>query len=59
MKIVVVRSGGFAGLTRVWSAQVSAEEAEQEWLPLLQDPPPEPQGGPDRFVYEFRVGKPQ
>ena len=56
MKIVVVRTGGFAGLTRVWSAQVSTEEAEQEWLPLLQDPPPGCSGGPDRFVYEIMVG---
>lgn len=56
MKIVVVRTGGFAGLTRVWSTQVSSEEAEREWLPLLQNPPPEQPAGPDRFVYEFQVG---
>ena len=57
MRIVVVRTGGFAGLTKVWSTQVSSEEAEQEWLPLLQDPPPEHPGGADRFVYEFQVGQ--
>ncbi|WP_342023607.1 protealysin inhibitor emfourin [Arthrobacter citreus] len=57
MRIVVVRTGGFAGLTRVWSTQVSSEEAEQEWLPLLQNPPPQQPGGPDRFVYEIQVGQ--
>lgn len=56
MKIVVVRTGGFAGLTRVWSIQVSTEEAEQKWLPLLQNPPPGQPAGPDRFVYDIRVG---
>ena len=56
MRIVVVRTGGFAGLTRVWSAQISAEEAEHEWLPLMHEPPPDQPGGPDRFVYEITVG---
>ena len=57
VRIVVVRTGGFAGLTRVWSTQVSSEEAEQEWLPLLQNPPPQQPDGPDRFVYEIQVGQ--
>ena len=52
----MVRTGGFAGLTRVWTAQISSEEAEQEWMPLLQNPPPPEPGGPDRFVYEIQVG---
>ena len=52
----MVRSGGFAGVTRVWSTQISAEEAEKEWLPLLHEPLPEEPGGPDRFVYEITVG---
>lgn len=56
MKIVVIRTGGFAGLTRVWSTQVSSEEAEREWLPLLQEPPPQKPAGSDRFVYEISVG---
>ncbi|MBO0897577.1 MULTISPECIES: protealysin inhibitor emfourin [Arthrobacter] len=56
MRIVVVRTGGFAGLTRVWSTQVSTEEAEREWLPLLQERPPEKADGSDRFVYEISVG---
>ncbi len=52
----MVRTGGFAGLTRVWSTQVSAEEAEQEWLPLLQEHPQDKADGADRFIYEIRVG---
>jgi hypothetical protein len=45
VRIVVVRTGGFAGLTRVWSTR------------LLQNPPPQQPGGPDRFVYEIQVGQ--
>ncbi|MCC3265749.1 hypothetical protein MUG94_15315 [Arthrobacter gengyunqii] len=56
MKIVVIRTGGFAGLTRIWSTHVSTEEAEQQWLPLLQEPPPQKPAGSDRFVYEISVG---
>ncbi|MET4059888.1 hypothetical protein ABIB35_001431 [Arthrobacter sp. UYP6] len=52
----MVRTGGFAGVTRVWSTQVSTEEAEKEWLPLLHEPLPEAPGGPDRFSYEITVG---
>ena len=39
MRLVVVRSGGFAGIQRTWSTQVSSEEARERWLPLLSDPP--------------------
>ena len=56
MKLVVVRSGGFAGMQRTWSTQVSSEEAQQRWLPLLQDPPEAADGEADRFMYEISVG---
>ena len=36
MKIVVTRSGGFGGLTRTWSLEVSRTEAEERWLPLAE-----------------------
>ena len=52
----MVRTGGFAGITRIWSTQVSTEEAEQEWLPLLQERPQEKANGADGFVYEISVG---
>jgi hypothetical protein len=57
MRLVVVRTGGIAGMRRTWSSEVSSEEAEQRWLPLLQEPPEEPAGGQDRFTYEIRVGQ--
>ncbi|MCC9144654.1 MULTISPECIES: protealysin inhibitor emfourin [unclassified Arthrobacter] len=56
MKLVVVRSGGFAGMQRTWSTQVSSEEAQERWLPLLNDPPEVPDSEPDRFTYEISVG---
>ncbi|MCQ1948997.1 MULTISPECIES: protealysin inhibitor emfourin [Arthrobacter] len=56
MKLVVVRSGGFAGMQRTWSTQVSSEEAQERWLPLLSDPPEAPDSEPDRFMYEISVG---
>lgn len=36
MKIEITRSGGFGGLTRTWSVDVSRMEAEQRWLPLAE-----------------------
>ncbi len=36
MKIEITRSGGFGGLTRTWSLEVSRTEAEQRWLPLAE-----------------------
>ncbi|MCC3278240.1 hypothetical protein LJ754_03585 [Arthrobacter sp. zg-Y40] len=56
MRLVVVRSGGFAGMQRTWSTQVTPEEAQERWLPLLQDPPEAVDGDPDRFIYEISVG---
>ena len=56
MRLVVVRSGGFAGMQRTWSTQVSSEEAQERWLPLLNDPPEAADGEPDRFTYEISVG---
>ncbi|GAA1909795.1 hypothetical protein GCM10009688_13100 [Arthrobacter gandavensis] len=57
MRLVVVRTGGMAGMRRTWSSEVSSEEAEERWLPLLQEPPQEAADGPDRFTYEIRVGQ--
>ena len=36
MRIDITRSGGFGGLTRTWSVEVSRTEAEQRWLPLAE-----------------------
>lgn len=57
-RIEVSRSGGFAGLTRTWSVEVSPVEAEERWLPLLDQVDT---GSPedlqrDRYVYHIVVG---
>lgn len=44
-------------MRRTWSSEVSSEEAEERWLPLLQDPPQPAGDGPDRFTYEISVGQ--
>ncbi|GAA1346485.1 protealysin inhibitor emfourin [Arthrobacter roseus] len=44
MKLSVVRSGGFAGLTRTWEAEIPACEAER-WLILMKS-----DAGPERPV---------
>ncbi|WP_104116245.1 protealysin inhibitor emfourin [Arthrobacter sp. B1805] len=36
MRIEITRTGGFAGLSRTWSLEVSRTEAEQRWLPLAE-----------------------
>lgn len=57
-RIEVSRSGGFAGLTRTWTVEVSTAEAEERWLPLLEQAgPDEPADAQrDRFVYHIAVG---
>jgi hypothetical protein len=66
VRIEVTRSGGFAGITRAWTLEVSSAEAEQRWLPLAeaeaggerQDSAPSPGSGGhrDRFTYRISVG---
>lgn len=46
MRIEITRSGGFGGLTRTWSLEVSASEAEQRWLPLAAEAEPGPAPAP-------------
>lgn len=56
--IEVSRSGGFAGLTRTWSVEVSPAEAEERWLPLIEQAhPSETQDAErDRYVYHIAIG---
>ncbi|WP_026549646.1 protealysin inhibitor emfourin [Arthrobacter sp. Br18] len=69
MKIEISRSGGFAGLTRTWSVEVSSTEAEERWVPLVEEAAhrgegsgnqPANAGTPDtqrdRFVYRIVIG---
>ena len=63
MDVIVSRTGGFAGLRRVWRIDVDEQPDERAWHELLgsldwEDRPRAgaPAGGrPDRFVYEIRV----
>ena len=61
MKITVVRSGGFAGLTRSWV--IIIDQRDEAWTGLLDDlpwrqvTPSAPQ--PDRYVYRIRVSRRQ
>lgn len=67
MDVIVSRSGGFAGLRRVWRVDVDEQPDETAWRELLGSLPWDEDdsaqreqgraaaGGPDRFVYEIRV----
>ncbi|TDX74106.1 hypothetical protein EDF35_4139 [Rathayibacter sp. PhB151] len=63
MDVIVSRSGGFAGLRRVWRIDVDQQPDEGAWHALIgsldwDDRPraaATPAGRPDRFVYEIRV----
>ncbi|GAB3534190.1 hypothetical protein GCM10027403_09560 [Arthrobacter tecti] len=56
-RIVVSRSGGFAGITRTWSVEVSSDEAQERWLPLLdQVEHTNDDAQRDRYVYRISVG---
>ncbi|MFL0565768.1 protealysin inhibitor emfourin [Microbacterium sp. 179-I 1D1 NHS] len=55
LTIVVVRTGGFAGLRRAWRVEVAGTDAEA-WLPLVDacpwEEPPASAPGADRFSWE-------
>jgi hypothetical protein len=56
--ISVVRSGGFAGLRREWTVEISAPDEAEWWRPLIEacpwDHTPDPPR-PDAFVYVVSV----
>ncbi|TIH32069.1 protealysin inhibitor emfourin [Subtercola vilae] len=63
LTVIVVRSGGFAGLKHSWQASPSTEDESARWLSLLGELPWSTQAPdarpaaiePDRFVYRIRV----
>ena len=61
MRITVVRHGGFAGLSREWSVEVTDPDDLASWqslidqLPWSQRPTSAPQ--PDRYIYRIRVSR--
>jgi hypothetical protein len=66
VKISVQRSGGIAGMERVWSVQALTSDDREQWQPLIEACPwddlPAPGGTgspaqPDRFIYRIRAGE--
>jgi hypothetical protein len=56
--VSVVRSGGFAGLRREWTIEVTASDEAERWYPIIQACPwdeGETPGRPDGFVYDVRA----
>ena len=59
MKVVVTRSGGFAGMRVTWQVVIDNLPDASDWVVLLRELPwdevadEEPQ--PDRFVYRIRL----
>ncbi|MCC4249213.1 protealysin inhibitor emfourin [Microbacterium testaceum] len=58
LAVLVVRSGGIAGLSRQWRAQPPPERAPQ-WRSLIDqctwDAPPPPSTGADRYQWRIEV----
>ncbi|MEX1079430.1 MAG: protealysin inhibitor emfourin [Homoserinimonas sp.] len=57
MIITVTRSGGFAGLSRVWSVHVEEQPDEEQWRELIDRLPWDSTSAPDepdRYVYRVR-----
>ncbi|MET1045019.1 MAG: protealysin inhibitor emfourin [Microbacteriaceae bacterium] len=58
MKVIVSRSGGFAGLRATWEVQVDEQPDAPRWSAFLQDLPwddvPSAPPTPDRYVYRIR-----
>ncbi len=66
LKITVERSGGFAGIKRVWTAEAATPDEVKRWQPVVEACPWEslpargPRNGagqPDRFIYSIRAGQ--
>ena len=58
MKVVVSRSGGFAGIRTTWEVQVDEQPDRSAWADLLAGLPwdevSETAPQPDRFIYRIR-----
>jgi len=58
MKVTVVRSGGFAGLTRSWEVSIDERDDRESWLEFLDRLPwhdaPHERAKPDAFSYRIQ-----
>ena len=66
LKITVERSGGFAGIKRIWTAEAATPDEVERWQPVVEACPwdslparGQRSGGgqPDRFIYSIRAGQ--
>ena len=61
MKITVIRSGGFAGISRVWSIRIEEQPDEEQWRELIDRLPWGRQNPtadePDRYSYRVRCAR--
>lgn len=61
MRVIVSRSGGFAGIRLTWQVQLDERPDAEEWLALIAElpwnevrpVPPEP----DRYIYSIRCAQ--
>lgn len=62
VSVTVARSGGFAGLTREWSATATGDDRD-EWMPLIDacpwHAPSTPSTARDQFVWTIAVRAPR
>jgi hypothetical protein len=62
VSVTVARSGGFAGLTRTWSATATGDDRD-EWMPLIDAcpwrAPSTPSPARDQFVWTIAVRAPR
>jgi hypothetical protein len=61
MIITVTRSGGFAGLSRVWSVRIEEQPDEEQWRELIDRLPWDRNTAspdePDRYIYRVRCAR--
>lgn len=59
MRVEVTRSGGFAGISRGWQADVDDQPDKDKWLILIDDLPwddvPAQPSEPDRYTWIIRI----
>ncbi len=61
MKETVTRSGGFSGLSRVWTVRLEEQPGEEQWRELIDRLPWDADNPlsdePDRYVYRVRCAR--
>ncbi|WP_203135565.1 protealysin inhibitor emfourin [Microbacterium sp. JZ31] len=58
MRVVVVRTGGFAGIRVTWEVRIEEQPDRRDWWELVEslpwdDAPSAPPAEPDRYIYRI------